>query len=74
MIKTMSNIERLYIFHLFICKMKKDRLEQLNNNELCAFPNAWQMTDTQHMLQNLNYHEDVKWERSCIRRGPVKDK
>lgn len=31
-----------------------------------AFPNAWQMTDTPQMLQNLNYHEDVKWEASCI--------
>lgn len=31
----MNNIERLYRF-LFICKMKKDRLEQLNNNELCG--------------------------------------
>lgn len=39
-----------------------------------AFPNAWQITDTQQTLQNLSYHKDVKWEMSRIWRQLVKDK
>lgn len=62
MIKIMSNIEGLYMFS-FISKMKKGRLEQLNSNKLCGVPfTIRQMTDTQQMLQNLNYHKNIKWE------------
>lgn len=31
-----------------------------------AFHNPWQITDTQQMLQNLNYHEDIKWEMNAF--------
>lgn len=31
-----------------------------------AFCNIWQITDTQQMLQNMNYHEEIKWEIGCL--------